>query len=94
VCIRLSYAKTDWTHVCVSVIFVRNKASAGGFRVCMAFFISEASQSNKCFENVMKFKYLGMIITNKNHVYEEIKIRSRAAFKLIMFYLSICYQKT
>jgi hypothetical protein len=31
--------------------------------------------SNKCFENMTKLKYLGMIVTNHNFITEEIKSR-------------------
>jgi queuine/archaeosine tRNA-ribosyltransferase len=52
------------------------KTSAGGFRVGLLLFICKASQSNKCFENVVKFKHLDMTFTNKHHMYEGIKGRS------------------
>jgi hypothetical protein len=31
--------------------------------------------ANKCFENVARFKLLGMMLTDKNYVHEEMKIR-------------------
>jgi len=40
------------------------KTYAGGFGVGLLLFICKASQSNKCFENVVKFEHLDMTFTN------------------------------
>jgi hypothetical protein len=42
-------------------------------------------RANELFENVTKFKYLGMILTNQNDIHDEIKSRLNSGKCLLLF---------
>jgi hypothetical protein len=49
--------------------------------------------SNRSFENVLQFRYLGMTVTNQNLIQEEIKMKlnsGNACYHLLQYLLSSC----